>query len=132
MRSTERELAAQEWGAYFASIAGTDELVLASVAVTRERSNGWCEPLRPLHSIAYEAEEDMLKLAVGPHGSPLPVLRYFIAAPRRIEVTGTGNTTEIVVDDAGGMRTRIRLYGPPRLRVGPQDDPASADGGGRC
>lgn len=124
-RATSRELAAGAWSAYFASIAPLGERVLASVAVTGDDGAGdhgdgrQDDRRRPLRSISYDAEHDVLELAVGSDGAPEPVLRYFISAPRRIDVARTDDITSIVVDDATGARTRIYLYRLPRLRAVP-------------
>jgi Family of unknown function (DUF5335) len=128
MMATERELATEMWSDYFASIARTRETVLASVAVTRERANGSHEPMRPLRSISYDVEDDVLEIAVGPKTSPVPVLRYFIAEPRRIEIDGSGDSTVIVIDAAAGVRSRISLQGPPRLRLVSSTDRAPRRG----
>jgi hypothetical protein len=41
------------------------------------------------------------------------VLRYFIAAPRVIDVAETHDRTTLLVSDASGHRTQICLYNLP-------------------
>jgi hypothetical protein len=121
-----RELAAGAWSTYFASIAPLRDRVLARVAVASGDADphDWGDGAqhdrpRPLRSISYDPRLDLLELAVGSGGGADPMLRYFIAGPRRIDVARCDEVTSIVVDDASGARTRICLYRLPRLRAVP-------------
>jgi hypothetical protein len=84
MRATERELDVQEWAGYFGWVAFASRRMLASVEVVgeqrgdvgeqrgRARKRVW----RALRAINYDAEADVLTLAVGGRdGSGLPFRR---------------------------------------------------------
>lgn len=45
-----------------------------------------------------------------------PAVRYFVAAPRSVEVEERKDEKTIIVDDAGGARTVIRLFGLPHSK----------------
>ncbi len=113
MGATERELQVQEWPGYFGWIAFASSRMLAAVEVVDE-CVGVDVPLRvwrPLRAINYDAEEDVLTLAVGGEGDGarcLP-LRYFVYAPRMVSVTEATDAWAILVKDATGTRTLIRL-----------------------
>lgn len=71
------------------------------------------ERRRALRGMSFRHAEDVLELCVGAQPSGAGALRYFIPAPRRMEVRREGERLEIVVWDALGTRTLIRLYGQP-------------------
>jgi hypothetical protein len=75
--------------------------------------------LRPLHGIAYRGEADVLELMVGARPEGARVLRYFIAGPRCIHLDGADGSSSILVNDASGTRTLIRLT--------PQQESAAAE-----
>jgi len=79
-----------------------------------------------LRTIGYKAEDDVIEIAVrgcSTHGHL--ALRHFIAGPRAITVLEhePPDLTTMVVDDASGTRTRIRLFAGP---VSPEEPPPSS------
>ena len=105
------ELPQEDWGAYFAFVAAEARDLLASVRVRPARAmlNGIRR--RPLRSISYDGAQDMLELTVGHNARSRVALRYFIAAPRRIDIAALDGVTAITVLDGGGLSTEIELLG---------------------
>jgi hypothetical protein len=103
------------WVGYLRSIALEPGRMLATVTLLpghgdhdgEGRHNGAAEA-RPLRSIRYDPANDVLELGVGGHADG-PALRYFISAPRQIEVEESPEATGIVIQDATGGRTAIAL-----------------------
>lgn len=84
------------------------------------------ERRRVLRGMSFSRAEDVLELRVGAQGGGGGVLRYFIPAPRRMEVSRRDERLEIVVWDALGTRTLIRLYdGPGGVSESAAREPAS-------
>lgn len=109
------ELKAERWPDCFEEIARSSEGVLVSVEVL-----GGCgrldRPLqrpRDLQAIGYCPGRDMLELAAGGSGTGLAGLRYFISAPRQIHLEQSDARADILVQDASGTRTLIRLFNLP-------------------
>ncbi len=105
------ELEPHVWAEYFRSMARMRAGVLTTVQVLGARSAAdLAHRLRVLQQIGYDPKQDMLELAVGAHSAPRAVLRYFIAAPRVIDVAEAHDRTTLLVSDASGHRTQICLY----------------------
>jgi hypothetical protein len=101
-------LEAPRWAEYFSSIA-TGERYLASVGLLTGPAQSFPRTAwRPLRAIVYDAEQDVLEVAVA-NGTPNTSLRFFITAPRKVGVEESGAGRAIVVEDASGERTLIRL-----------------------
>jgi Family of unknown function (DUF5335) len=121
MRTTTQELRADRWARYFVGLAADRDPQLVSVAVIGERpaEQRHGAPWR-LQAIGYDPIADVLEVAVGDRGiGEALVLRHFISAPRTITVEQAGLPwpVAILVEDASGARTRIRLVRQaPRLR----------------
>jgi hypothetical protein len=110
-RTTATTLEREQWAEYFRSIVLDTGGVLATVEVTREQLIGPPSgKRRSLHAISYHATKDLLELAVGGHAAGEPRLRYLISAPRTVEVAESRTGRVIVVQDASGTRTLIRLF----------------------
>ena len=69
---------------------------------------------RPLKAIDYDPGADTLEIVTDGCITGDGTLRYFIAAPRRITVAESAGAGAILVEDAGGIRTLIRLFNLPR------------------
>lgn len=122
---TARGLEAHVWAEYFASIARVGSGVLAAVQVVSGAGAGeLAEHRRPLQGIGYDAARDVLELAVGAHSAAGPMLRYFIAAPRAIDVAEAHDRTTLLISDESRLRTQISLYNlPARPSVGARPTP---------
>lgn len=122
MQATERELQAQEWAGYFGWVSFASSRMLAAVEVVGEEVGDAPERVwRPLRAIEYDAEEDLLTLAVGGRDVRCLPLRYFVSAPRVVRVTEATDSWTILVTDATGTRTLICLSGG----LSPGVDPAA-------
>lgn len=112
------ELAETSWGDYLdtlsLSVAGAPATVQAAPAgITRPALSAIGRPLR---RIGYDRRRDLLELATGGAGTTGPALRCFVSAPRRILATDTRQARSILVIDASGARTLIRISRPRRPR----------------
>ncbi len=114
------QLSAERWPEYFAQLARGEEGVLVTVEVLGGRERIERAPQRPrdLRAIGYCPRRDVLELAVDGHEAGVPGLRYFISAPRQIHLEQADGRTEILVRDASGARTLIRLLNVPRSLAG--------------
>jgi hypothetical protein len=103
------ELRADAWLHFFDSLMVNSEGVRGTVEVVRDDLTPETPELAgSLQQIAYRSDDDTLALTLGsPHGSG-PV-RYFIT-PQRIHVTRGDEAVELLVDEPGGTRTRIRFF----------------------
>jgi hypothetical protein len=114
MSVTTQELSPERWVAYFDSIAPSIEGLPVTIEVMSENLGDQTNVERlPLQAIAYDHKDDVLEVAVGGRGPRYPVvLRHFISSPQTISVEESGQTTPIaiLVTDAGGDRTLIRLF----------------------
>jgi len=104
------KLEAYRWPEYFGSIALDGDRVLATVGLLPQLLSGRDDQRqRPLRAIGYDPGEDVLEVAVGGEAADLPALRYFVSAPQAITVAESNNTRAILVDDASGIQTMIRV-----------------------
>jgi Family of unknown function (DUF5335) len=102
-------------------------LVTVEVAGT-DRGAVRRQPRRPLRWIEYRSDDDMLVVcAAGGGGAEL---RYFVVAPRRVEIDRRSDGTEIAVVDAAGTRTVITVHEEPTASVGNTDP--DGDGPAGC
>src|ERR1039458_3988322 len=126
MRTMTEELDAEKWVDFFNGLAGRGAASLVAVEVIGERATDQGNGMQwPLQAIAYDPDGDVLEVAVAGRGAgSAVVLRHFIAEPRTIEVEDLGSLlpATILVDDASGVRTQIRLFRAPT---------AGAEGGSR-
>ncbi len=111
-RTRARVLAPCDWPSFFGSIAcGRDHLV-AAVALLHdgaaEQTGHAASRGDRLRSIGYDGERDLLELAVGGIARAA-ALRYFIRSPQRVSVDQRARQLTIVVRDASGARTVIRI-----------------------
>ena len=111
--STTTELAAARWQEYFDSIAPNIAGMLATIEVMSEQLGDQVDVQQlPLQAISYDPKDHMLEIAVGGRGVRYPVLlRHFISDPQTISVEESSSLmpTAILVTDAGGVRTLIRV-----------------------
>jgi len=112
------ELEPERWPAFFEEIACVGAGVLATLEVLRARPNAPAgQPPQELHGIGYRPGDDVLELSVAPPGRSA-ALRYFIAAPRRIRLRESAEGAVLLVEDASGTATLIRLSNLPRPAAG--------------
>jgi len=113
MTNETRELRSEEWAEYIDGFALRCSGAPTCVALARSNgeragNRGPREPgLRQLHTIDYDAERDVLEVAVGTGRPSRPTLRYFVSAPRAISVAESDYEQAILVDDASGVRTIV-------------------------
>jgi hypothetical protein len=121
MSITTQELAAERWVEYFDAIATRVEGLLVTIEVMGEQLGDQLEVERlPLQVIGYDHNDNVLEVAVGGRGPRYPVvLRHFISSPQTISVeeAGRGTPSAILVTDASGDRTLIRLFEPTALEA---------------
>jgi hypothetical protein len=119
-----RELSAETWGKYFESIAPDIEGLLVTVFDSErfwqvlELGDQTDVERMPLQTIGYDHKDDVFEVAVGGRGTRYPVvLRHFIYNPKTIglEEAGPPTPSAILVTDADGVRTLIRLLEPTVL-----------------
>lgn len=118
MSPATQELDAGRWVEYFDSIAPNLDGLLVTIEILDERIGDQVEAERlPLQTIGYDPKDDMMEVAVGGRGLRYPVLlRHFISSPQTISVEESGSTpSAILVADASGERTLIRLFAPATL-----------------
>jgi hypothetical protein len=111
--STTTELAADRWQEYFDSITPNIDGMLATIEVMSEELGDQIDVEQlPLQAISYDPKDNMLEVAVGGRGVSHPVLlRHFISNPRTISIEESSSLrpTAILVTDAAGVRTLIRV-----------------------
>ncbi len=121
MSITTRELPIERWVEYFDEIAPSIEGLHVTIEVMSEQLGDQLDVERlPLQSIGYDHKDNMLEIAVGGRGTRYPVvLRHFISSPQTISVEEAGSPapSAILVTDAGGDRTLIRLFEPATLQT---------------
>ena len=121
MNTTTSELGAESWVEYFDSIAPSIEGLLVTIEVMSEALGDQLDVERlPLQTIGYDPKDNMLEVAVGGRGVRYPVLlRHFISSPQTISVEESAplNPTAILVTDASGVRTLIRLFEPAAIEA---------------
>jgi hypothetical protein len=113
MSSGSVQLEPQQWPVYFSSIDLSGDRVLATVGLLSEYHCRNADLPRPLRTIGYDPDEDVLEVLLGGAASHRPALRYFISAPRTIFVTEAHHETRIMAYDGGGSHTLICLFDLP-------------------
>jgi hypothetical protein len=121
MSTTTEELAAERWQEYFDSITPNIDGMLATIEVMSEQLGDQLDVQQlPLQAISYDPRDNMLEVAVGGRGARYPVLlRHFISDPQTISTAESSSLqpTAILVTDASGVRTLIRLSEPAALEA---------------
>lgn len=119
MSTTTEELTDEKWVEYFDSIASHIDGQLVTIEVMSEQLGDQVGVERlPLQAIGYDPKDNMLEVSVGGRGVRYPVvLRHFISDPQTISVEESGQLAPkaILVTDASGVRTLIRLIEPAAL-----------------
>jgi hypothetical protein len=119
MTVTTEELKAEKWVEYFDSIASRIDGQLVTIEVMSEELGDQTNIERlPVQAIGYDPKDNMLEVAVGGRGVRYPVLlRHFISDPQTVSVEEAGRLAPraILVTDASGVRTLIRLFEPIAL-----------------
>jgi Family of unknown function (DUF5335) len=119
MSSTTQELAAEKWVEYFDSIApGTDGLLVTIEVMSEELGDQVDVERLPLQAMNYDPKDNMLEISVGGRSTRYPVvLRHFISSPQTISIEESGplSPRAILVTDADGVRTLIRLFSAAAL-----------------
>jgi hypothetical protein len=117
MQGSARQLRADSWARYFGRLAAGDPARLVAVEVLAgEAGMRLARTGRRLRAIAYDAAADVLEIAAGDLGAgDTLALRHFICAPRSIVVHDDDQrgSSEILVEDASGVCTRIDVFAPP-------------------
>jgi hypothetical protein len=128
MHAETKELQGRHWADYFGSIASQNGGVLATVEVLCERlaphANG--SRKRPLREARYDVEADVLELLIGGTQATERSVRYFISAPRTVQVAEWASGRSIVVQDASGARTLITLFNANAAPAGARRPPSRA------
>lgn len=108
------------WGRFFESIGVRRDGPFVTVRLLGDHRNAsWsdaCACDRPLRSIAYDAERDVLVVSAG-GTTARPALRYFISRPRRISVEESPQERRIVVDGSDRLRTAISVHAHASART---------------
>jgi hypothetical protein len=107
------KLEPQQWHVYFSSIDPSGARVLATVGLLSEYRSRDADLPRPLRTIGYDPDEDVLEVSLGGAASHRPALRYFISAPRAIFVTEARHEKRIMAHDGSGAQTLICLFDLP-------------------
>jgi len=119
MTTSTQELAPEAWVGYFDSISPKIEGTLVTIEVMSDELGDQIDVEQlPLQGIGYDPKDNMLEVSVGGRGVRYPVLlRHFISSPKTISVEESGalRPTAILVTDAGGVRTLIRLFEPTEI-----------------
>lgn len=139
MSTTMQDLRREQWVDYFNALSARAQVSegissVLTVEVIGERPDGQQGAARwRLRRIAYKLDDDVLEIAIrGCSAGGHLAFRHFIARPRAITLVESDplNLITIVVDDASGVRTRIRLFaGPQSSREAPP--PGSSSPGSR-
>jgi len=121
MSITTQELAADRWVQYFDALAPSVEGLLVTIEVMSEQLGDQLDVERlPLQAIGYDHNDNVLEVAVGGRGTRYPVvLRHFISRPQTISIEESSRPypSAILVTDASGDRTLIRLFEPATLEA---------------
>lgn len=120
MSPTTQQLEAEEWVEYFDSLTERTAGALVTIEVMSEELGAQTDVERlPLQTIGYDPKESILEIAVGGRGLRYPVvLRHFISSPQEINVEEEGSgPSALLVSDASGARTLIRLFAPTALEA---------------
>jgi hypothetical protein len=109
------ELDVAEWVEYFNSLAVGDGRWLATVELSPQPLNGQqSDSGRRLHAISYDTSVDELEIRVGGGPRRSSPVRYFVSSPHTITLEEFPHGRAILVDDARGVRTLIRLFDASR------------------
>jgi hypothetical protein len=121
MTATTEQLDSGRWADYFDSLAQQTEGMLATIELMSEQLGDQTDVERlPVQAISYDPKDDVLAVAVGGRGTRYPVvLRHFISSPKSISVQELPGPQPraILVTDATGARTLIRLFEPEALKA---------------
>jgi len=121
MNVTTQELGAERWAEYFDSIGPAIEGLLVTVEVMSDELGDQIDVERlPVQTIGYDHRDNVLEVAVGGRTPRYPVVfRHFIASPQTIQVEDSGQPapSAILVTDANGDRTLIRLFKPATIEA---------------
>ena len=115
MSTTTQELAAERWQEYFDSISPNIDGMLVTIEVMSEQLGDQLDVQQlPLQAIGYDPKDDVLEVAVGAVCVIPSLLRHFISDPQTISVEESSSLrpTAILVTDASGVKTLIRLSEP--------------------
>lgn len=105
------ELANEHWRSYFSAVARARPGTLVSVEVARgSEARGRTREPRLLRAIGYRRGEDIVHVDAGGEEHDGGIVRFFIPAPRSIRIADGGQGPEILVRDAAGTLTLIRLF----------------------
>ncbi len=119
MSTMTQQLGPGQWVEYFDSLAPSLDGLLVTIEVMSEQLGDQIDVERlPLETIGYDHKDKVLEIAVGGHGVRYPVLlRHFIYSPQTISIAESGSISPsaILVTDASGARTLIRLFEPVAL-----------------
>jgi hypothetical protein len=119
MDTTAHELDANRWAEYFDSMAPNLEGLHVTIEIMSDELGDQTEAEQlPLQTIGYDHRDDVLEIAVGGRGLRYPVvLRHFISSPQQITIEESSGSTPsaILVTDASGVRTLIRLFEPTEI-----------------
>jgi hypothetical protein len=118
---TTQELSAEKWVEYFESVARGIDGMLVTIEIMSDELGDQVDVARlPLQAIGYDPKDNVLEVTVGGRGAHYPVLmRHFISSPETVSVEESGplRPRAILVQDASGVRTLIRLLEPPALEA---------------
>jgi hypothetical protein len=121
MSVTTQALDAERWLEYFESLAPDFGGLVVTIEIIDERIGDQTEVERlPLQAIGYDPKDNVMEIAVGGRGLRYPVLlRHFISRPQTISVEESGKAAPaaILVTDADGQRTLIRLFEPTAIEA---------------
>jgi hypothetical protein len=119
MSTATEELAPERWVEYFDSIAGRIDGQLVTIELMSDQLGDQTDVEHlPLRAIGYDHKDDVLEVSVGGQHPRYPVvLRHFISGPQTISIEAADPLTPraILVTDASGVRTLIRLFEPAAL-----------------
>jgi hypothetical protein len=119
MNTMTQQMEPGQWVEYFDVLAPSLEGLLVTIEVMSEQLGDQIDVERlPLQTIGYDHKDKVLEIAVGGRGVRYPVLlRHFIYNPQTISIAESGSErpSAILITDAGGVRTLIRLFESPAL-----------------
>jgi len=104
------QLRAEGWPEYFRLLERESSYLSATVEVVRNSTLNGGAARRPVREIRYDARLRLLELAVGAAAEGELPVRYFVCDPRAIRVLELDEVIAILVEDARGVCTLIRLY----------------------
>jgi uncharacterized protein DUF5335 len=121
MGTTTQELDAEKWKEYFDSISSSSAGRQVTIEVMSEQLGDQVDVERlPLQGISYSPRDGLLEVAVGGRGLRYPVLlQHFISSPQTISVEESSplSPSAILVTDASGVQTLIRLFEPAAVEA---------------